>query len=363
MKYVKQLDSLRALAIFTVIVVHWFPEGNWLYSFSVYANAPKIFFTISGFLITSILLKEKNRAEISGSNKILVFKNFFFKRALRIFPAYFLVLTIWFFTRPSTEPISFRYFATFTANIYIYQTQIWPALAHLWSMSVEEQFYFFWPWIILLARRRYLFTIIICAVLTGLISQFIFTKNFADVLTFSCMDALGMGALLAWVAINKPHLINRYKNQIRFVAIGSFMLLIIQALFTKPHILLSTSTLIVVMTIGIIAFFLGKHDEKKYFFSFLFEGKLLMQFGKMSYGIYLYHFLIPYYTYSTFPALMRFLNITTVLKKGNYIWMFENFIILIIVSVISYRFFEIPFLKLKKYFSNSQPSTQPVAIN
>src|SRR5437868_7455758 len=120
MTYIKQLDALRGVAIICVLIDHWFPNGGWFYAVINKVNAPNIFFTISGFLITKILLGDKKKAENYNYDKRVVIKNFFLKRVLRIFPAYFFLLIIVYLLKlnPSND---WKYYLTFTSNFYIYR--------------------------------------------------------------------------------------------------------------------------------------------------------------------------------------------------------------------------------------------------
>ncbi|SMD15199.1 acyltransferase family protein [Pedobacter nyackensis] len=359
MKYIKQLDSLRTLAILTVIIVHWFPKDNSAYLVSAYINAPKIFFTISGFLITAILLKAKVKTETT-SDKYRTIKNFFFKRALRIFPAYFLVLAIWFFTGPATEKISYKYFLTFTANIYIYKVQIWPALAHLWSISVEEQFYLIWPWLIIFSNRITTLMIIIISILTGIGAQFLNHNQFANILTINNLDGIGIGALLSFLLIKEPDYLLKKRKIIYWIAIICFFLSLIQLWFLPQTHHFGSGTFISIMTAGLLMYFISNGKNENYTFSSLFDNKLLMSMGKISYGLFLYHFLIPYYTYNAFTRIADFLHIPFSPTIRNYLWMLGNFIILLLLAKLSYHYFEMPFLKLKKYFKDGIQENQKI---
>lgn len=92
MNYIKQLDSVRAIAVLLVIITHWFPETNQLNIYTSVFNGVDIFFVLSGFLITRILLQNRLEAESSVVTKSTVVKNFFVRRILRIFPIYYLLI-------------------------------------------------------------------------------------------------------------------------------------------------------------------------------------------------------------------------------------------------------------------------------
>ncbi|WP_299290275.1 acyltransferase [uncultured Mucilaginibacter sp.] len=377
MKYIKELDSLRALAISTVIVTHWFPKNSLLQSVASGFDAPTIFFVISGFLITSILLKDRKRAEVLNINKITLFKNFFFKRAIRVFPGYFLVIAIWYFTQPSNDPINYNYFLMFISNIYIYKIKEWPALTHLWTMSVEEQFYFLWPLLVLYINKKFLPHLILLCVGISIISQCITAplNEFSMVLTTNCFGFLAIGALLSWITIIKPKKLPAFYKIVCYVAILSFTIILAQIIFHLSNYIKSpivralmtmckSRILISFITVWVITFFVVRKDEKWYLFAFLLENKILMRVGKISYGIYLYHLIIPYYTYHpTNIILYKFLHISLSAGVYNYVMIAENFISLMLISIFSYKFFELPLLQLKKHFNTSKLKVAPGTID
>ena len=91
MPYIKQLDSIRGIAVLLVMLSHWIPTSFSHLGAFIGVNT---FFVLSGFLISNILFYNKNEAEAAGYSKLLVLNNFYFRRTLRIFPIYFLVVII-----------------------------------------------------------------------------------------------------------------------------------------------------------------------------------------------------------------------------------------------------------------------------
>jgi len=146
MQHIKKLDSLRAIAAILVILWHWIPTDNVINTFNNGAIGVNIFFVLSGFLITRILLTNRNEAEILNDNKLPVFKNFYARRALRIFPIYYLlVLLILLFHHYLGAKFSKAEFinsVAYTINFYFFKLEHWGDLTvHFWSLAVEEQFY------------------------------------------------------------------------------------------------------------------------------------------------------------------------------------------------------------------------------
>ena len=151
---IRTLDGLRAFSIGLVILGHL--AGNPKIPAKVaevmdFANfGVRIFFVISGFLITTLLLKELSK---TGAISL---KNFYLRRVFRIFPAFYAYLLViasaslaGLIVVPRTDLIS--------AACYVMNYRFHPSwyLGHIWSLSVEEQFYFLWPWALALAGRKW----------------------------------------------------------------------------------------------------------------------------------------------------------------------------------------------------------------
>jgi len=167
------LDGLRALSILAVIWHHTVPAwltGTWTYAG---AQGVTLFFAISGFLITTLLVREWQR---HGSIDI---KAFYMRRALRIFPLYYGVLTLYvvlvlLVPRPGAAEAKFFdnliYFATYTSNIFV-QLEGRTIFYYAWSLATEEQFYLIWPTVMLLAgsiwRAAWPLTLVLLAAVLG----------------------------------------------------------------------------------------------------------------------------------------------------------------------------------------------------
>jgi len=175
MKYIKQLDSLRAIAVILVIISHWIPATNVINRIPNGAIGVDIFFVLSGFLISKILFDQRNNAELLNIPKFTLVKNFYVRRTLRIFPIYYLTIFVLLLFSKSTGTniqSAFAYFLTYTSNFYFFKIQTWDGMvSHLWSLAVEEQFYLIWPWIILFSNKKYFLHIITIFILIGVLSN------------------------------------------------------------------------------------------------------------------------------------------------------------------------------------------------
>lgn len=358
MAYIKQLDSLRAIAIFFVLCNHWFNEGRMAHKISNIVSAPDIFFTISGFLITALLLKDRLKAEASGTGKGIIFKNFYIKRVLRIFPAYYLAIFITWLIDHNSVP-DYRSYLTFTANFEMHKNQHFGNMAHLWSMSVEQQFYLCWPLLILFIPKKILPYSIMLFIVTGVISQHANgDKNFLYVLPQTCLDALGLGALLAWVVVLKNKFLPRFYKILTFLCILSVMLIILHV-YNEQSLYLNHRTLIAIIITWLIAYFIMHSNDEKNYFMVAFNTKPLLLVGKISYGIYLYHLVLFINGYKVLDPLNSLLG-NSVLKTNQYFLILENIVILFGFAWVSWKFFELPISNFKKYL---KPKKLSVAAN
>jgi peptidoglycan/LPS O-acetylase OafA/YrhL len=141
---IPSLDGLRALSIALVLVGHTIPSGNHSFGFrALFLHADlgvRVFFVISGFLITRLLLHERAQ---SGTVSLRLF---YIRRALRILPAFFLFVgSVALLNTLGVIPVArgfWLYVLTYTVNYS--PMNVW-GLSHLWSLSIEEQFYLLWP--------------------------------------------------------------------------------------------------------------------------------------------------------------------------------------------------------------------------
>ncbi len=198
---VPSLDGLRAISIAFVLLAHLaatrnFPFGRFPLS-TLGEFGVRIFFVISGYLITSVLLAELRRTET------ISLRRFYFRRALRLFPAaYFYIFVIAALAAKhlvSLKRWDLTFAMTYTMNYY--EARGW-SLGHLWSLAVEEQFYLLWPLTLLTLRPlrsvRFLIAIVVAAPFLRLASPYVGPAfNF-----IIWSDALATGCLLAIIREN-----------------------------------------------------------------------------------------------------------------------------------------------------------------
>ena len=220
------LDGLRFFAFFLVFVNHATGSlgyNNHSETFAYIRShffwngdlGVSFFFVLSGFLITYLLLKEK---ELSGKINI---KNFYLRRVLRIWPLYFLIVAMcllvfpmlentlskWFAIGVSTDEINKWFCLTFTGNFdYIYNGINNFMIGILWSVSIEEQFYLFWPLIVAFVPTKYLLKIFLLIILGSIAFRFFYAQGNPMIIKYhslSSISDLASGAVIAYLAFQK----------------------------------------------------------------------------------------------------------------------------------------------------------------
>ena len=196
LRYSPQLDGLRAVSVVAVAYSHWLPA--WQFGLPLGAGV-HLFFVLSGFLITRILLALRDlprRGQAVG--------RFYVRRALRLFPAFYLVLGLaWLADVPLVRE-TWAWHAAYLSNVRIASDARWMGhVSHFWSLAVEEQFYLLWPWLIVWSPRTWLGPILAMAVLSGPASRYIaatvgLAEPFWALVPAGSADSLGVGALVAW---------------------------------------------------------------------------------------------------------------------------------------------------------------------
>ena len=200
--HMPQLDALRAVAVLAVLASH-FCRGTPALAPAGHLGV-RLFFVLSGFLITGILLRCRTLVD-AGQPIGLTLRRFYARRFLRIAPLYYAVLLLaWVAGIPYMRDAA-GWHAAYLSNVYFTRIGAWQGpLSHFWSLAVEEQFYLVWPALVLLVPRRFLVRAVVLVTvagplyraggeLAGLSQMALWT------LPFTALDALGFGALLATV--------------------------------------------------------------------------------------------------------------------------------------------------------------------
>ena len=193
----RQLDGLRAAAVSMVLYAHFFAadDSHWGHI------GVRLFFVLSGFLITRLLLDARSAAQFEPATAL---KSFYARRALRIFPPYFVMLGILWLVNLEGAREGWVWHALYLSNFWYALRDAWTpwVLCHTWSLSIEEQFYIVWPLLILLTPRHLLGRLCVGVIAASLAYRFYWPLTgepslARDLLPPASMDALAAGALLA----------------------------------------------------------------------------------------------------------------------------------------------------------------------
>ena len=333
------------MAVILVLVSHWLPKSFFLNKIPLGNIGVDIFFVISGFLITGILLRDYEDISQGRSSFLIKLKTFFLKRTLRISPIYYILLFFLYLTNGNEFKDNIIYYLSYTSNYLFYLTQDWHGYtAHFWSLAVEEQFYLFWPILLLLFLKKYHLSIILSLIVCGIMYSIYNVDNMSRILTVSCFHALGLGALLAFLEIYKIKWRVKLYSFINYIFYPLLLLLLLNYTFLNL-IYFPLRLVTAILTIKILLICIN-NKEDNLIFKFL-NFRLLNYLGVISYGLYLYHNIVPKY----FNRFLRTLEIEIFKEEFSNIYVFSivNLIMLVFLSTLSWFLFEKPILKLKKY--------------
>lgn len=355
--FYQQLEGLRGMAILLVLISHFliikhFPQFIFL---ELGAWGVNIFFVLSGFLITEILL-----SEIYDKKKPLtILKNFFAKRVLRIFPIYYLSVLILAICKVNNTQDILPYTLTYTYNIGTLWFNIDSGIfMHIWSLCVEEQFYILWPLALLIIpvlRHHYLILLLIFSAILLRLVFFIKVESYASAFNHSftvcCFDALGAGALLAYLKLNQLEKLQKILNHIYVPVILVLLFFALNYWQGESSWFYQVLGRFFFSVTGFYLVGLGALSIQTYF-GVILNFKWLKYLGKISYGVYLYHWILYFLLQEWFFTIWKEAELPGKLRYNPYVGSFFFFTTLTIaISVISFYCFERPILKLKKYFA------------
>ena len=364
--YFSQLDGIRFIAVGLVLIDHWMAESNVL---PLGTLGVTMFFVLSGFLITRILIQSKLTDDKIGRSHWFSVKQFIIRRSIRIFPIYFLTIFVLYVMDVPPVRETILWCLTYTTNLYIATKQHWMGtIDHLWSLAVEEQYYLIFPYLILfLPAKTYKTTLVFMIILSVLLRIFLFFNGspwmVQYVLMPTCLDSFGIGGLLAYIfTFQKEFFLKGITAPSYFLM--SLLMLLGFLFFSRQYQLSSNQVhhfgnlVIERLVSSIFCFFLIARAVKGYegVMKWFLENSLISYFGKISYGLYLYHNFVYnfFHTPKTSLVLRGLDRIQRFIPMLTHTVIFELlyfFGITVLVATFSWYAIEKPINGLKKHFT------------
>jgi peptidoglycan/LPS O-acetylase OafA/YrhL len=368
--HIAALDGIRGLAILLVTVYRFAGRGqgqefsdNLLWNIASHGTrGVDLFFVLSGFLITGILYDAKGDPHY--------FRNFYARRALRIFPLYYAMLVVTLILLPLVSTSAALVFAPareHQAWLWLYGTNLlqsstgtWPfgCLDHFWSLAVEEHFYFVWPLVIYWLPRRAAIGACVIVIASAFVSRVGFILSGGnqvapEVFTLFRADALAMGGLVALIARGPGGIqsLSAYARHVLLV-LGPILLLLSighRRLLTIPD------TFFAAFFAGLLVTALTANGDSQA--AKLWNSSWLRFFGKYSYAMYVFQYpLIPLLTPILSPELLTATTGNATAARLLYVVVMTA--ITTAAAIASWTLFEKRFLSLKKYFEVSTVTAQ-----
>ncbi len=383
------LDGLRGVAILLVIAVHYlgtFAEvdpdasaifhlarGGWV--------GVDLFFVLSGFLITGILMRTVGRENY--------YRNFYARRTLRIFPLYYVSLALIFgigMLVPIFRSEGFQQIASLQGWLWLYGSNIkvavnqqwqtfglfgggWVELSHLWSLAVEEQFYLVWPALFAVVPARHRLRLTVVAFLTALLLRLFLIHHgnvIAAYVLMPCrMDALATGACIAVLADRHGSTARLLRWSRPAAVVTTFAIALLWAFrgsfWQRDPAVAGVGFSLVALLAGCIVIFAISLPREHLLIRCL-SSRFLRQIGKVSYGMYIIHFALLKVLFLPITPVERLAPILG--SEGAVVAL--RFGIVVVVSYalarLSWLLLEQRFLELKRYFGSADRST-PLAAS
>lgn len=362
--YFADLDALRFFAFLIVFFAHCFiyeagittelgVSGFMFFLIRVGHNGLSMFFVLSGFLITYLLGEEYQQ---KGSVNLL---HYYQRRILRIFPLFYLLLLFVFLAYPFMNHLLFHkevkadvtlwnYFVFLNNFDLIKRGANIPTLVILWSVAVEVQFYFIWPLLYILFKKYPLIPIVLMFIASQVFRAVYY--NNPDELhysTFSCMNDLSAGSFLAWLySSQSKRLIKFFSVITKQQLLVFYTVFVLYLAFWGGRNYSSPAEAIIdrlIVSFGFV-FILAEQIISPNSIIKLGKSKLFSKLGIITYGLYCFHYLI---IGLIFPLITKITGI-----QSLFIFSLSSVLALagtILISSLSYRYYETYFLKLKKY--------------
>jgi len=356
--YIKQLDGLRFVAVTLVLIDHW--TGDAL-NFPISYLGVCMFFVLSGFLITRILLQAKEKDEKFARGHGFSLKQFYIRRTIRIFPVYYLTIFILYLLNEPPIREKIAWYLTYSTNIYVALKHTWLGSSdHLWSLAVEEQFYLFFPFVVLFTPLRKLKTLFVVFIISAVALRFGFYYFKSPwmtpyVLMPTALDAFGLGALLAFGYFYKDEKVKQWITNRTFLLLSLMaylMIVVIGKYFAEEENIVRMvflrlfESIFSVFLVGNAAYGFGGLTKQ------ILENRVSVYLGQISYGLYIYHkFVYDFYRESEQHPTIILLKKIPFIAENVILKLIFLYLLTIALASLSWKFFEKPINQLKDKFS------------
>lgn len=353
--HVPALDGIRGVAIAMVLCFHSglvldgsnIGERLWFYPASIGWSGVDLFFVLSGFLITTVLIQTRNDTRY--------FRNFFMRRVLRIFPVYFGSLLL-FFTQLDTGEQTTWYWLFAQNWIPVFDGTPQPtALQPYWSLAVEEQFYLVWPIFIWLLKPRHVPVFCLLTAAAACAARCVARWKGIDewiVMTVTPfrLDALALGALVASCRLgeSRASLTKPLPWIVCGCVAGLMAIGVAESGYRGDQALAQTAgySLFAMMCAAVIGLIVEGHPSVKLPRRIL-EWELLRHLGNRSYAIYVVHMPVLMFMKSVYQRRLQAVDESG--TKDVQVFLLA-LVVCLVVAELSWHLYEKQFLKLKRHF-------------
>ena len=375
LNHLVQLDGVRFIAVAMVLVDHWTAERLPAVLFVPFGSlGVTIFFVLSGFLISRILLAGKDKlpdpktAYLGG-----YLKTFYIRRTLRIFPIYYLTLFILYALNEPPVRRTIGWLALYASNVYIARFGTWMGTVdHLWSLAVEEQVYLFMPLLLFALPRRLVMPTALLMLVGSVALRYGLMRHgstwFIGYVSMpTCLDAFGLGLVMAYLWLyQRPRFEALFRPSTGLlISIVVFGLIVWGARTTaagQPTLDYHADNIYAHVWERLSASFLGFFLIGKAILGFtgpmkaLLENRVSQYLGQISYGLYLFHNFIynAYHTPHTHIVLRVWRRLVRYIPalSSSYAFQFGYFLLITIaLASLSWFLIEKPINRLKDRYA------------
>lgn len=345
--YLPQLDALRAFAVAGVIWSHWTPA---LYHFGLpWAAGVQLFFVLSGFLITGLLLDARATlaATATSREKGRLIRNFYARRFLRLCPLFYGILVLGLILNLGTLRQTYPWHFSYLSNYAFIRQGGWDGwISHFWTLAVEEQFYLFWPLLVLAVPLRHMAGWFLGVALVGFLFRCAGAMLFPQVALFEIatpaqMDNLALGALLAWLTRNPHAGWVALRSRRRWILLGLVGLWV--ALGWMPWVRMAGVLRGTVLGLIFFCVVQAVAEQPSGPIGRLLWNPVLRYLGRISYGIYLWHNFADYPARLTFNSAPWLAELPHSLPVAKAAWTLG-------LAAASWHLLERPINSLKRHF-------------